>query len=277
MTYNIDALKDALVALQNFKKVELKKQHKRFLFPYLCGTYFIYRKIDVLRIYNIAKKISNSYRDIKYLEVGCGNGDFLSKIREYIPNARGIEKNIDLFYLLNIPKPEYIDLRDIRWIGDQNKYDIIFIGWMDPGEDFRQIVSKKTDIVITTLDQGLSLAAEYEEFGFKKIAQWITPSWEDLNTEISNKYYSKLSRKSVQNLSSMRGAHNLFYIYSKNNEKSEDIRRTLEKIIHHEESVNERYGFEDILDDCGFNYMQILHNTECKIHKTLWKVDIFNE
>ena len=275
MTYDIDSLKKALLALQNFKKIELRNQHKRFIFPYLCGTYFTYRKIDVLRIYDISKKIKSSEKT-KYLEIGCGNGDFLAKIKEYIPDAKGIEKNIDLFYLLNTTKPEYIDLRDIRWFDDKENYDIIFVGWMDPGEDFRKIVSQKTDIVITTIDQGLSLAAEYEEFGFKKIAQWITPSWEDLNTEISNKYYSRLDKKSVQYLSSLRSAHNFFYIYSKNNKKSKEIRRILEKKVQ-EEDINEKYEFEDILDDCGFKYMQILHNTECNINKTLWKIEIFYE
>ena len=36
--------------------------------------------------------------------------------------------------------------------------------------------------IITTLDQGLSLAVEFEGHGFEKIASWITPSWDDINT-----------------------------------------------------------------------------------------------
>ena len=54
---------------------------------------------------------------------------------------------------------------------------------MEPGVDYRDKIAAKTDVIITTLDQGLSLAAEFEGHGFEKIASWITPSWEDINTK----------------------------------------------------------------------------------------------
>ena len=63
--------------------------HERFIFPFLCGSYFTYRKIDVKRIASIAKTVS---KDPSYLDIGCGYGDFLEKVRQYLPNAEGMEK-----------------------------------------------------------------------------------------------------------------------------------------------------------------------------------------
>ena len=88
-----------------------------------------------MRVISIAKTASNNPR---YLEVGCGYGDFLKKIREFLPNALGIEKDAGIFYNCNISKPDYIKIADARWGIDQ-KYDIIFVGWMEPGVDFRDI------------------------------------------------------------------------------------------------------------------------------------------
>jgi hypothetical protein len=223
MSYNFENLKNALNQLNRFRSYSLSKHHERYFFPYLCGSYFSYRKVDILRIKTIAEIVSNKTRQhIKYLEVGCGNGDFLERIREYIPNAKGIENNIDLFYLfysIGRTKPEYIEITDVKY-GIDEFQDIIFVGWMDPGQDFRNNIADKTDIIITTLDSGLSLAAEYEGHGFKKIVKWTTPSWEDVNIEINNQFYSNLDSKSLQFLSNLRGAHNFWYVYSKDNLKS---------------------------------------------------------
>lgn len=59
MSYNFSNLKIAEHKLEEFKSKSLHKEHLRFFFPYLCGTYFTYRKIDVLRINTIAGSISN--------------------------------------------------------------------------------------------------------------------------------------------------------------------------------------------------------------------------
>ena len=80
---------------------------------------------------------------------------------------------------------------------------------MEPGQDFRDPVSKNTDVIVTTLDQGLSLAAEFDGHGFERIASWITPSWEDVNTEIMNRYYTNMPEQKRAELSRLRGAHNL--------------------------------------------------------------------
>lgn len=282
MSYNFENLKNALNQLNRFRSYSLSKHHERYFFPYLCGSYFSYRKVDILRIKTIAEIVSNKTRQhIKYLEVGCGNGDFLERIREYIPNAKGIENNIDLFYLfysIGKKKPDYIEIADARY-GIDDFYDIIFVGWMDPGQDFRKNIADKTDIIITTLDAGLSLAAEYEGYGFKKIVKWITPSWEDVNIEINNHFYSNLDSKSLQFLSNLRGAHNFWYIYSKDNIKKDLIIDGLKRQIVLEETNTDKkiqYEFEKVLDECGFSFYQCIENHDINSKIKLWKMEFLN-
>ena len=276
MDYNFTNLINAFTQLKKFRSYSLSRHHERFLFPYICGTYFSYRKVDVLRIKSIADAVSNNLTDsIKYLEVGCGNGDFLEKVREYLSNAKGIESNIDIFYSFGKIKPEYIEIMDVKY-GIDEFQDIIFVGWMDPGQDFRKNIAEKTDIIITTLDPGLSLAAEYEGHGFKKIVKWTTPSWEDVNIEINNQFYSNLDSKSLQFLSDLRGAHNFWYVYSKDNVKSHLIIDNLKKQILHEENKEGKiipYDFEKILDECGFSFHQCLYNNYVNSKIILWKID----
>ena len=278
MDYNFRNLINAFNELEKFRSYSLSRHHERFLFPYLCGTYFSYRKVDVLRIKAIADAVSNNVTEsIKYLEVGCGNGDFLEKVREYIPNAKGIESNIDIFYSIGRTKPDYIEITDVKY-GIDEFHDIIFVGWMDPGQDFRKYIADKTDIIITTLDSGVSLAAEYEGHGFKKIVKWITPSWEDVNIEINNHFYSNLDSKSLQFLSNLRGAHNFWYIYSKNDIKSDLLIDALKKQIQKENQEDKTlsYDFEKILDECGFTYLQSLDNISINSEIKLWEIDFLN-
>jgi len=129
------------------------------------------------------------------------------------------------------------------------KYDVIFVGWMDPGVDFRKSVANSTDIVITTLDQGISLGAEFEEFGFRRIAWWRTPSWLDVNYQIMNKYYTKMSNQIYDCLFDLRGAHNLWYVYTKNSDYVNIIKNAL---IHSQNKDQSRYDFERVMDECGF-------------------------
>ena len=278
MDYNFTNLSNAFDHLNKFRAYSLSKHHERYLFPYICGTYFSYRKVDVLRIKAIADAVNNKSADlIKYLEVGCGNGDFLEKVREYLPNAKGIESNIDLFYSFGRIKPDYIEITDAKYGIDEYK-DIIFVGWMDPGQDYRNNIADKTDIIITTLDSGLSLAAEYEGHGFKKIVKWITPSWEDVNIEINNHFYSNLDSENLQFLSNLRGAHNFWYIYSKNDIKSDLLIDALKKQIQEEKKEDKTlsYDFEKILDECGFSFLQSLDNNSLNTKTKLWEIDFLN-
>jgi hypothetical protein len=267
MSYSPHALKEAMNSLKSYRLNSISKHHERYIFPLLSGTYFSYRKIDVQRLVSIAYSISSNP---SYLDVGCGYGDFLKRIRHYIPNAIGMEKNSDIFYECGIAKPDFIKIADARW-GIKQNYDIIFVGWMDPGVDFRDAVKTKTEVVITTLDQGLSIAAEYDAHGYKRIAYWRTPSWEDVNQEIMNYYYTKVPRKTYHKLIKMRRAHNLWYIYCSNETKSEVIVKTLIRNVQKErEASSNRYDFEDVLDECGFKYLESAGDpTSCE---RLWEI-----
>jgi hypothetical protein len=268
--FDIQDLIKARISLEHFRTYSVSRHHERYSFPFLLGTYFAYRKIDVLRVVSIAKAISN---EPKYIDVGCGYGDFLNKVREFLVNAIGIEKDARIFYNFNIPKPEYIRIADARW-GIEEEYDIIFVGWMDPGVDFTHAVAAKTNVVVTTLDQGISQAAEFDAHSFKRIAYWRTPSWEDVNTEIMNRYYTNISVKTRQALFEMRGAHNLWYVYSKEPTISEAISSALLRRVEEEKKgPRECYDFENILDECGFRYLQKLQNRSSdKENDLLWDI-----
>ncbi len=243
--------------------------HERYRFPYLCGSYFAYRKIDVMRVVAIAKSISQRPR---YLDVGCGYGDFLEKIREFMPNAIGIEKDDDIFYNFNMIKPDYIHFQDAS-LNIDDEFDVIFVGWMDPGIDFRKNVADKTEVVITTLDEGISLAAEYEDQGFERIVEWRTPSWEDVNIELMNRYYTGISKNAYRQLSDLRGAHNLWYVYSRNPQNFEKIRTSLRLCLRQELLVPSHYNFESVLDDCRFGYLEQLFYIGRRIKlNRLWKI-----
>ncbi len=171
MAFSIVDILNAQQELNKFRLSKNNKEHERFIFPFFCGSYFTYRKIDVIRIFTIAKAIS---KNPTYLDVGCGYGDFLEKIREYLPNAEGMEKSLEIFYSTGRIKPEYITIAD-AYNGIDKKYDLIFVGWMEPGADYRDKVAKSAKCIITTLDQGgqcgINGGCEFEEYGFKKIAE----------------------------------------------------------------------------------------------------------
>ena len=261
MPPHINDINNALEALKKFREYAISPHHERFIFPFLCGSYFTYRKIDVLRIFTIAKTISENPT---YLDVGCGYGDFLEKIREYIPKAEGIEKSADIFYSVGRTKPRYITIAD-AYNGIGNNYDIIFVGWMEPGVDYRDKIAKSANCIITTLDQGgqcgLNGDCEFDGIGFEKVASWITPSWIDVNTELMNKYYTnKIKNEEIEKLRNLRGAHNLWYVYSKPQLK-EKIKVALKMWIEQEikiKDLDEKYSHEKILDECGFSFKESL-------------------
>jgi len=77
-----------------------------------------------------------------------------------------------------------------------------------------------------------------------------------------------------QALSEMRGAHNLWYVYSKKSAISKTIRSALLQRIEEENKVpQERYDFEDVLDECGFMYLQKLQNPSPDVENDpLWAI-----
>jgi SAM-dependent methyltransferase len=273
MPFQINDLRRAYLKYHEFRKNCKFSFHERFIFPYICGTYFGYRKIDVLRVVAIAKSISPKP---KYLDVGCGYGDFLDKIRQFIPDAIGIEKDGGIFYEFNRVKPDYIHIKDVS-LDLNEKYDLVFVGWMDPGVDFRKAVSKSTDCIITNFDTGgqcgINGGCEYEEFGFHRIAWWRTPSWIDVNYQIMNKYYTPMTDEIKKQLLELRSAHTMWYVYAKENLTSilnEALKRWMKKESQLPLDV-EKYNFEQILDECGFHYNEELPLlTSAK--KALWEV-----
>ena len=275
MPFKTRDLQMATESLRQFRRYSLSPHHERFSFPLLRGTYFTYRKVDVLRVVAIAKAVSNCPG---YCDIGCGYGDFLKKIREFISDASGFESSAGIFYGCNRPKPDYITIADARW-GIHKKFDIIFVGWMEPGIDFRDAIAAKTDVIVTTLDQGISLAAEFDGHGFERVASWRTPSWEDVNTEIMNRYYTKMSNETYRILSRLRGAHNLWYVYSKKRRTSEAIRSALVRCLELEKrTLVGRYDFEDVLDDCGFSYFEELEISAASKQRKghLWEIQFTN-
>lgn len=273
MPFQIDELHGAYSKYNEFRKNSKFSLHERFIFPYICGTYFGYRKVDVLRIVATAKSISP---EPKYLDIGCGYGDFLDKIREFIPDAIGIEKDGGIFYEFNRVKPDYIQIKDVSLDLNQ-KYDLIFVGWMDPGVDFRKAVAKSTNCIITNFDTGgqcgINGGCEYDEFGFRRIAWWRTPSWIDVNYQIMNKYYTPLTDEIEKELFKLRSAHTMWHIYTKEN-LSSVVNDALTSWMEKESQLSlddHKYNFEKILDECGFHYNEELPVLTSQ-KKALWKV-----
>jgi hypothetical protein len=277
MPFALDELQQAHVEYQRFKRKNPPQHHERYIFPFFSGSYFTYRKIDVMRVVSIAKAISDKP---KYVDVGCGYGDFLKKVREFLPDAIGIEKETGIFYLLGKTRPDFIYPFAIEWF-EGKRFDMAYVGWMDHGVDFRRFVAKSSNCVLTTFDSGgqcgVNGECEYDEFGLHRIAWWKTPSWIDVNTELMNMYYTpslKIDESTKRKLSTLRTAHNLWYLYAKP-EVSEEIIDALKLWLTKEEQVFavEKFDFESILDECGFYYRKHLPMMGPK-DKGLWELII---
>jgi hypothetical protein len=262
MPFRIDDLHDAYLQYRKFVSHNHNPYHERYIFPFFAGSYFAYRMVDVARVISIAKSIS---RTPTYIDIGCGYGDFLEKIRGYLPNAVGIEREGNIFYAFGKAKPSYIYSTAVEWLENQF-YDLAFIGWMEPGVDFRKNVAKIARCIITTFDEGgqcgINGACEYEEYGFSRVAWWRTPSWIDVNTELMNRYYTQSSVLSEQNkhdLAQMRAAHNFWYVYARPSIENE-VAANLKIYVAKESKMasNRQFDFESVLDTCGFHYMEEL-------------------
>jgi len=268
MPFLIQELQSAYEAYQEFLAHDPPTYHARYIFPFFAGSYFAYRKVDVERVAAIAKSISNSPT---YVDVGCGYGDFLEKVRRWLPGATGIEKEGGIFYAFNLVKPDHIRLMPVEGLSEQ--VDVAFVGWMEPGQDFRRSVAKCAKCVITTFDAGgqcgVNGGCEYEEFGYERIAYWRTPSWIDVNAELMNRYYTpSLNSKNMEELARLRGAHNLWYVYSRP-EIATKVRSGLKWQLEREDS-QDPFEFESVLDECGYGYEEEL--PEIANTKKLWEV-----
>lgn len=258
MPFDRQDLLNAYQEYLNFIRSSPYQDHARYIFPFFEGTYFTYRKIDVLRIVTIARAISSNP---KYLDIGCGYGDFLNKALRYIPSAIGIEKDATIYYRLKRPKPDHIVSLPIECM--TQPIDVAFIGWMEPGVDFRPSVADIARCIITTFDQGgqcgVHGGCEYEEFGYTRVAWWRTPSWIDVNHELMNRYYTQqlINDNTLRNsLIGLRSAHNLWYVYVRDENLKDKINSSLMNWLEKEGPVSqtEKFRFEHILDQCGFQY-----------------------
>jgi SAM-dependent methyltransferase len=276
MAFTTQELQKAYVAYQKFRSINPPPHHERYIFPFFAGSYFSYRKIDIMRIAAISNSLSDNP---SYIDVGCGYGDFLKKIREFIPNAIGIEKNRSIFYSLQIAKPDYIYSIAVEEL-DKKSFDVAFVGWMEPGVDFRRYVASFARCIITTFDSGgqcgVSGGCEYEEFGLEKIAWWRTPSWIDVNTELMNRFYTPAltenNGKKKEELAAFRTAHNLWHVYARHDTADKVISALKLQLVREEQLfMRERFEFEKLLDECGFHYKEELPLLLSK-EKRLWKV-----
>jgi hypothetical protein len=268
MPFAIQELQSAYKAYQQFLARKPPAHHARYIFPFFTGSYFAYRKVDVERVAAIARSVSENP---SYVDVGCGYGDFLEKVRRYLPNATGIEKEGGIFYAFNAAKPDYIQLMPVE--GYSEPVDVAFVGWMEPGQDFRRFVAKCARCVITTFDAGgqcgINGGCEYDEFGYQRVAWWRTPSWIDVNAELMDRYYTPtLDSKKKDELARLRGAHNFWYVYSRPDVAGRvgaGLRAQLEK-----EDPGDRFDFESVLDECGFRYKEEL--PALTSNRKLWEV-----
>jgi hypothetical protein len=77
-----------------------------------------------------------------------------------------------------------------------------------------------------------------------------------------NRYYTKMPTQTRKILYGLRGAHNLWYVYSKEPQISDAIKSALMLRLEQEkQTAQERYDFEDVLDECGYGYLQKLSST----------------
>jgi hypothetical protein len=268
MPFAIQDLQSAYKAYIRFLSCNPPPHHARYIFPFFSGSYFAYRKVDIARVTVIAKAISDNPN---YVDIGCGHGDFLQKVRLLLPNAIGIEKEGSIFYILQISKPNYIILMPAESLSQP--LDVAFVGWMEPGQDFRRFIAKYAKCVVTTFDTGgqcgLNCGCDYDEFGFEKVAWWRTPSWIDVNAELMNRYYTlSLDAGKKEQLAKLRTAHNFWYIYAKP-EFTSKIKTCLQSWLKKEDPTD-RFDFESVLDECGFHYMEDL--PALANQKKLWEV-----
>lgn len=268
MPFALQELLQAHKAYRQFLDGSPPAHHARYVFPFFSGSYFAYRKVDAARVSAIARSLSPQP---SYIDVGCGYGDFLGHIRELVPGATGIEKEGGIFYAFRMEKPDYISLMPVEAITQQ--FDVAFVGWMEPGQDFRDAVSSFAKCVITTFDAGgqcgVNGGCEYEEFGYQRVAWWRTPSWIDVNAELMNRYYTPgIDGKKKDDLAGLRSAHNFWYVYSRP-EHAGKVTAGLRAALDNEDP-SDAYDFESVLDECGFGYMQTLPGLATGA--TLWQV-----
>src|SRR5207247_11412908 len=145
MPYAIHEFQDAYKAYQQFLARNPPAHSFRCIFSFFAGSYFAYRKIDIERVAAIANSVSENP---SFVDIGCGYGDFLEKVRMLVPDSTGIEKEGSIFYAFRVSKPDYIQLMPVEGLCEP--VDVAFVGWIEPGQDFRRFVALCVRCVIAT-------------------------------------------------------------------------------------------------------------------------------
>jgi hypothetical protein len=87
-----------------------------------------------------------------------------------------------------------------------------------------------------------------------------------------NKYYTKMTKDTYEQLHKLRGAHNLWYVYSDNNENLQSIKNALtDSDIKY--ANTQKYDFEEVLDETGFRLLEGFSNTR---YTKLWEINFSN-
>jgi hypothetical protein len=89
------------------------------------------------------------------------------------------------------------------------------------------------------------------------------------NTEIMNRYYTKMAQSTQTKLAKMRGAHNLWYVYAKP-QKIQNVKAALNRQVEKESHFDQGYDFESPLDECGYGFLQKLENPT--MLEPMWQV-----
>ena len=88
-----------------------------------------------------------------------------------------------------------------------------------------------------------------------------------------NKYYTSLTNEIKEELSKLRSAHTIWYIYTKE-KLSSTVDWALKLWMKKEIQLSlddEKYNFEQLLDECGYHYNEEL-SVLTSVKKALWQV-----
>ena len=77
-----------------------------------------------------------------------------------------------------------------------------------------------------------------------------------------------MSNQTYDYLFDLRGAHNLWYVYTKNSDHVNIIKNAL---IHFQHEDQSKYDFERVIDECGFEYSE-----NSKLSKKVDKTSLFS-
>ena len=82
-----------------------------------------------------------------------------------------------------------------------------------------------------------------------------------------------MSNQIYDYLFDLRGAHNLWYVYTKN---SDYVNIIMNALNHSQYEDQSKYDFEQVMDECGFEYLensQLLKKVDKSNFSSLWNIE----